>query len=68
VAENEISGDALKAFEHDGYAVFRSVLDQDLINEVNGHVEWLRARHPEIRPERLGHVFLRNDPFWLRLA
>jgi hypothetical protein len=38
VAENEISGEAVKAFQHDGYAVFRSVLDQDLINEVNGHV------------------------------
>jgi hypothetical protein len=66
VAENEISGDALKAFEHDGYAVFRSVLDQDLINEVNGHVEWLQARHPEA--QQFGHVFLRNDPFWVRLA
>ncbi|MDX6249953.1 MAG: hypothetical protein QOF10_3313 [Kribbellaceae bacterium] len=68
VAENEISGDADEAFERDGYVIFRSVLDQDLINEVNGHVEWLQARHPEVRPEQLGHVFLRNDPFWLRLV
>ncbi|MDN5861369.1 MAG: phytanoyl-CoA dioxygenase family protein, partial [Pseudonocardia sp.] len=32
------------------------------------HVLWLQQRHPDVRPERLGHQFLRDDPFWLRLV
>ena len=55
-------------FETDGYVIFRDVIDQDLIKEVNDHVEWLQARHPEVRPEQLGHIYLRDDPFWVRLV
>ncbi|AYY15380.1 phytanoyl-CoA dioxygenase family protein [Actinobacteria bacterium YIM 96077] len=55
-------------FERDGYIIFRDVIDPDLINEVHGHVEWLRQRHPDVRPEQLGHIYLRDDPFWLRLV
>jgi hypothetical protein len=51
----------------DGYVIFRDVIDQELIKEVNDHVEWLQARHPDVRPEQLGHVYLRDDPFWVRL-
>ncbi|TWD83939.1 ectoine hydroxylase-related dioxygenase (phytanoyl-CoA dioxygenase family) [Kribbella amoyensis] len=65
--DHQVSGEALEQFERDGYVIFRDVLDQDLINEVNGHVEWLQERHPDVRPEQLGHVFLRDDPFWVRL-
>ncbi len=54
-------------FETDGYVIFRDVIDQELIKEVNDHVEWLQARHPDVRPEQLGHVYLRDDPFWVRL-
>ena len=36
-------------FETDGYVIYRDVIDQDLIKEVNDHVEWLQARHPEVR-------------------
>ena len=48
-------------FETDGYVIFRDVIDQELIKEVNDHVEWLQARHPDVRPEQLGHVYLRDD-------
>jgi Phytanoyl-CoA dioxygenase (PhyH) len=57
-----------KEYERDGYAIFRQVIDAALIKEVHGHVEWLQARHPDVRPEQLGHVYLRDDPFWLRLV
>jgi ectoine hydroxylase-related dioxygenase (phytanoyl-CoA dioxygenase family) len=57
----------LDQFDRDGYVIFRDVIDADLINEVNGHVGWLQARHPDVRPENLGHVYLRDDPFWVRL-
>lgn len=59
---------AVQDFERDGYVVFRDVLDSELISEASGHVAWLQQRHPEVRPEQLGHEFLRDDPFWLRLV
>jgi ectoine hydroxylase-related dioxygenase (phytanoyl-CoA dioxygenase family) len=68
VADNEIGAQAVTAYQRDGYVVFRNVLDPELIKEVNDHVDWLQARHPDVRPEQLGHVFLRDDPFWLRLV
>ncbi len=55
-------------YETDGYVIFRNVIDSDLIKEVNDHVDWLQARHPDVRPEQLGHIYLRDDPFWLRLV
>ncbi|WP_328995506.1 phytanoyl-CoA dioxygenase family protein [Kribbella sp. NBC_01245] len=55
-------------FDENGYAIYREVIDADLIKEVNGHVEWLQRRHPDVRPEQLGHTYLRDDPFWVRLV
>ncbi|NDL59174.1 phytanoyl-CoA dioxygenase family protein [Phytoactinopolyspora mesophila] len=55
-------------FQRDGYVVFRNVVDADLIKEMNGHVEWLQRRHPEVRPEQLGHTYLRDDPFWVHVV
>lgn len=60
--------ETLQNFERDGYVLFRNVIDSDLIKEVNDHVEWLQEQHPDVRPEQLGHQFLRDDPFWLRLV
>src|SRR4051794_14748163 len=58
---------ARAAFDRDGYVIFRDVLDAELIAEASGHVEWLQRRHPELRPEQLGHFLVREDPFWVRL-
>lgn len=55
------------AFDHRGYAVFRNVVDADLLAEASAHVEWLERKHPDVRPENLGHVYLADDPFWVRL-
>ena len=54
-------------FERDGYTVFRSVIDAGLVAEAQAHVDWLQARHPELRPEHLGHELVADDPFWVRL-
>lgn len=54
-------------FERDGYEVFRSVLDDELMAQVRDHVDRLVAAHPELRPEHLGHELLADDPFWCRL-
>ena len=59
--------DLLQQYKRDGYAIFRNVLDPDLIQEASNHVDWLIKRHPDLRPERLGHTLMGKDPFWVRL-
>ena len=44
-----------QVYERDGYAIFRNVLDTDLVREAGDHVDWLLEWHPEIRPEQLHH-------------
>jgi ectoine hydroxylase-related dioxygenase (phytanoyl-CoA dioxygenase family) len=58
---------ALEKYQRDGYAAFREVIDTDLIVEASEHVAWLERQQPDVRPERLGHLFLRDNPFWIRL-
>jgi len=58
---------ALESFEVNGYAIYRNVIDADLIAEASDHVAWLQEQHPDVRPEHLGHIYIRDDPFWVRL-
>lgn len=60
--------DVRERYDTDGYVIFPAVLDQDLIAEASEHLAWLQARHPEVRPEQLGHRYVKDDPFWLRLV
>lgn len=64
VAENDVR----RRYETDGYAVFRRVLDEELVAAANGHVDWLLAQNPGLRPDQLGHELARADPFWYRLV
>ncbi len=60
---------ALKAqYDHDGYAIFRNVVDADLVREASAHIDWLIAKHPDMRPEKLWHTLVVTDPFWVRLV
>ena len=59
--------DVLQQYEQDGYAIFRGVLDPDLVQEVSNHVDWLLRKHPGVRPEQLHHTLVAEDPFWVRL-
>lgn len=60
---------ALKAqYETDGYAIFRNVVDADLVREASAHIDWLIAKHPDMRPEKLWHTLVVTDPFWVRLV
>jgi phytanoyl-CoA hydroxylase len=54
-------------YDVDGYCVARNVLDSGLVDEARQHVQWLAERHPDVRPELLGHTLMTNDPFWVRL-
>ncbi len=54
-------------FDRQGYAIYRQVLDPGLVGEASQHVDWLAERHPDLRPERLGHNLMTDDPFWVRL-
>ena len=63
-----LQAEAERQCEDEGYVIFRDVLDPGLIAEADAHVDWLLERHPELRPEDLGHRLAREDPFWLRLV
>jgi phytanoyl-CoA hydroxylase len=57
----------LRAFEQDGYTVFRNVIDRDLLDRMSAHVDWLLAQHPDRRGEELTHDLVARDPFWVRV-
>ena len=54
------------AYDRDGYAIVRQVLDSELLEELNRHIDWLIERHPELEPEGLGCHLIADDPFWVR--
>jgi len=54
-------------FDQEGYAIFRNVIDPELVAEASRHIEWLMAHNPDLRPELLGHTLVAQDPFWVRL-
>ncbi|MCG8607225.1 phytanoyl-CoA dioxygenase family protein [bacterium] len=58
---------AVADYDSYGYAVFREVLDNELIQEARDHVDWLLERNPGTRPEQLHHSLMQDDPFWVRL-
>lgn len=55
-------------YERDGYVIIRDVLDRQLVQAVREHVDWLRAKNPQLRAEQLGHTLMTHDPFWVRLV
>jgi len=55
-----------EAYDQDGCVVVRNVLDPMLVRELDQHIDWLIERHPDLRPERLGHWLVAKDPFWIR--
>ncbi len=59
---------AVEQYEREGYVLFPQALDADLIREASDHIGWLQARHPDLRPEQLGHTLMADDPFWVRLV
>lgn len=60
--------DAVEQYERDGFAIFRNVIDSDLVAEADRHVRWLMAKYPELRPEHYHHPLMRDDAFWVRLV
>ena len=57
-----------REYAENGFVIFRDVLDSGLIADTNRHVDWLIERHPDLRPDELGHTLARDDPFWYRLV
>lgn len=62
-----VMSDVKENYEQNGYALFPKVLDDDLIGEAKQHIEWLIKKYPGVRPENLGHIYMADDPFWVRL-
>jgi 3-deoxy-7-phosphoheptulonate synthase len=63
----ETASPELNQYQSEGYAIFRGVLDADLIHEASDHVDWLREKNPGLRPEQLHNNLMTDDPFWVRL-
>jgi len=55
-----------ETYDRDGFVIVRDVLDTDLVSELDRHIDWLIEHHPDLRPERLGHWLIAEDPFWVR--
>jgi phytanoyl-CoA hydroxylase len=60
-------GAAEDEFQSEGYAIYRNVLDSELIAEASDHVAWLLEKNPGLRPEQLHNNLMTDDPFWVRL-
>ncbi len=58
----------MEKYETDGYAIFRNVLDADLVAEADAHVRWLQEHHPGRSGEDLSTELVATDPFWVRLV
>ena len=61
-------GSIREQYERDGYVVVRNAIDAELVEEGRAHIAWLLAKHPDLRPEQLGHTLVKDDPFWVRLV
>jgi phytanoyl-CoA hydroxylase len=57
-----------RRYDEEGYLVFENVLDPDLIRLASEHVDWLRRKNPDVRPEALHSHLMWGDPFWQRLV
>ncbi len=55
-------------YDEKGYCIVRNAIDADLAEETVKHVHWLVENHPDVRPERLHHNLLVNEPFMHRLV
>jgi hypothetical protein len=58
----------LQQYRSEGYAIYRNVLDANLIVEASDHVAWLLEKNPGLRPEQLHNNLMTDDPFWVRLV
>lgn len=67
ILDQHMTHAAKEQYDRDGYALFQDVLDAALVAEARRHIEWLQRKHPEVRPEHLGHTLMPDDPFWVRL-
>jgi phytanoyl-CoA hydroxylase len=63
-----LSNQELEQYRSEGYAIFRNVVDLNLIAEASDHVAWLLQKNPGLRPEQLHNSLMTDDPFWVRLV
>jgi phytanoyl-CoA hydroxylase len=55
-------------YDEAGFCIARNAIDAGLAAEMVAHVHWLCEKHPDVRPERLGHGLMVDDPFMHRLV
>ncbi len=52
-----------KEYHLNGFSIIRNVIPLELALEVEKHVQWLKNKNPNIRPEAFHHNMLIHDPF-----
>ena len=50
-------------YQRNGYAIVQNVISSHMAKQVGAHVNWLRLKYPDTRPESFHHHMLVNDPF-----
>ena len=55
-------------YAEQGIVVIPNVIDQALVKEAQGHIEWMAKKYPDLRPEQYHHKLIVDDPFWIRLC
>ncbi|XP_065183443.1 uncharacterized protein LOC135814272 [Sycon ciliatum] len=67
-ASFESESEIREQYERDGFVIVRNAIDRDLAREIQGHVDWMLQRFPELPPEQLHHPLIEYDAFWLRIV
>lgn len=58
----------IRRYKEDGYVIIPDVIDRELVEETQGHIEWMGKKYPDLRPEQYHHQLIVDDPFWIRLC
>lgn len=55
-------------FNRYGFTIFRNIIDNELLELANKHIEFLSKKFPHLRPEHYHHPLIRDDAFWVKLV
>jgi ectoine hydroxylase-related dioxygenase (phytanoyl-CoA dioxygenase family) len=55
-------------YDSQGFTIFRNVIDTNLLEEANEHLNFLSKKYHTLRPEHYHHPLIRDDAFWVRFV
>ncbi len=66
--ENPDLTEAQDRYASEGYAIFREVIDREMLQEADEHMAWLRQHYPVGGSAEIYSAPVQNDLFWVRLV